>query len=68
MIVEVDINVVCPKCGCVMVRHREIGSVICGTKGCSNCGVQFEIPRLILHQKYDTENIEIPAERLEVLE
>lgn len=50
MIVEVDINVECPVCHLVMVRHREPDYVSCETRECPNHGIRFELPKVILNR------------------
>jgi hypothetical protein len=48
MKVEVDINVICPECGCVMTRFAD--HVSCQTTSCENYNKEFEKPKIALHE------------------
>jgi ribosomal protein S27AE len=50
MIVEIDINVKCPECGSVMVRHRNPDYVSCGFSECENNGRRWESPKIVIHE------------------
>jgi hypothetical protein len=50
MIVEVDINVKCPECGSVMVRHHDPDYVSCGFSECENNGIRYELPKIVIHK------------------
>jgi hypothetical protein len=64
MIVEVDINVRCPSCGLVMLRDSD--HVVCILKECGNYGVKYELPKLILRQKYESQPlVAVPNEQPE---
>jgi hypothetical protein len=48
MIVEIDINVVCPVCGFVMTRFKNF--VTCKSQECKNFDVKFEKPTIQIHR------------------
>jgi hypothetical protein len=49
-IMEIDINVRCPECGLVMVRHRNPDYISCGFSECENNGIQYELPKIAVHK------------------
>jgi hypothetical protein len=53
MKVEIDINVVCPSCGCVMTRFGDY--VACCSRPCEHYGRKFEKPVITLKEYKDNE-------------
>jgi hypothetical protein len=49
MKVEIELNVICPECGCIMTRFAA-GFVSCQTTHCGYYGRKFEKPTIAIHE------------------